>query len=110
MSVDQISADILSAAAQIGGETWLKIKKSAPIFVRAYAQSLVDTAAGVALGPVDGFSKADGKMYAKTARLHLIMGVAHTNQILLVQAQKFIDKALAIAKDAVNSRLPIALL
>ncbi|MBL8583653.1 MAG: hypothetical protein JNL61_15705 [Rhizobiaceae bacterium] len=110
MSLDAVAREILNAAAEIGGETWVKIRKSAPIFVRAYAQSLLDIAAGVALGPKDGISKSDAKIFIQNARLLLIMGIANTNQILLVQAQKFIDRAIAAARAAVNKALPISLL
>lgn len=110
MSVDAIADEILAAAIGIGGETWQKVKKSAPIFVKAYAQSLVDIAAGVAQGPVTGISKADGKIFADNAKLLLVMGIANTNQILFAQVQKFINQVISIAKSAVNARLPIAIL
>ncbi len=110
MSADTVAAEIIAAATAIGGDTWNKIRKSTPIFVRSYAQALVDIAAGVALGPKEGISKSDAKMYLQNARLLLIMGIANTNQILLVQAQKFMDKVLGIAKTAINKALPIAIL
>lgn len=110
MSVNTIAAEILSAAAEIGGETWDKIKKSAPIFVGAYAQALVDIAAGVAVGGKEGFSRSEGRMYEQNARLLLVMGLANTNHILLVQAQKLIDVALKIARTAINDAIGIILI
>lgn len=110
MSMQAVAGEILASAVAVGGETWNKIRKSAPIFIKAYAQSLVDIAEAVALGPEEGISRKDARIFLQNARLLLVMGIANTNQILLVQAQKFIDKVIGIARAAINSALPIAIL
>ena len=42
--------------------------------------------------------------------LLLVMGLANTNHILLVQAQKLIDVALKIARTAINDAIGIILI
>ncbi|MCW1992935.1 hypothetical protein ABIE85_008820 [Bradyrhizobium diazoefficiens] len=105
--VNSIIKQILDAASQRGGETWDKIKSGAPLYTKAYAQSLADIAEAVASGDM---SVADGEAHAQTARLLLIQGFAFSSQVVLYEVQKFIDGVIQTLKDAINSKLPIALL
>ncbi|MER8652906.1 MULTISPECIES: hypothetical protein [unclassified Mesorhizobium] len=102
-----LAKQILAQAAATGGETWGKIQKSAPLYVKSYAQSLVDIAAGVVAGEI---TKKDAKMYVQNAHLLLVMGIANTSHIILAQVQKFIDGVIATLKSAINAALPIAIL
>jgi hypothetical protein len=111
---DDITADLASIANQIiaqattiGGETWTKIQKSAPLYIRGYSQNLLDIAAGVLANEI---TKADAKLYLQNARLLLVQGIANTAQIMLVQVQKFIDSVLNIVKGAINTSLKVAIL
>jgi hypothetical protein len=38
------------------------------------------------------------------------MSIANTTQLVLFQVQSFMDKVLGLAKGAINSRLPVAIL
>lgn len=107
MSVSDLAKQILSQAATIGGETWDKIKQSAPLYVKSYVQSLTDIAKGVVAGDI---TKKDAKMYVANARLLLIMGIANTSHIIFAQVQKFMDSVIATLKGAINAALPIAIL
>lgn len=106
MNAKSVATAILKAAASIGSETWSKIQQSAPIFIRGYAQALADIAAGVSHGD---FTEDEARMYEQNARLLLVMGIANTNHILLVEAQKLIDEALNIVREAVNKSVGIVL-
>jgi hypothetical protein len=105
--VEQIVAELLAKAAEIGGGTWNQIQKSAPIFVRGYARSLVDIARGVANGQI---TKSDGKMYEKNARLILVMGIANTAQVLFSAVQNLINAVINTLKTSINTRLPFPIL
>jgi len=102
-----IASSILTEAAHLGGETWVKISKATKIYTRGYAQSLIDIAAGVAKGEI---SVADGKIYARNARFLLSQLIANVSQIVLHEVQNFLNKVLGIIKDAINAALGIALL
>lgn len=102
-----IAKDILSRAIGVGGDTWGKIEKSAPLYINSYAQGLVDIAAGVSAGEI---SEADAKMYVANARLLLAMGIANTSEIVLSEAQQFMDDVLAALTQAINAALPVPLL
>ena len=102
-----IANQIISQATTIGGETWTKIQKSSPLYIRGFSQNLLDIAAGVL---ADEITKADAKLYLQNARLLLVQGIANTAQIMLVQVQKFIDSVLNIVKGAINTSLKVAIL
>ena len=102
-----IANQIIAQATTIGGDTWTKIKKSAPLYVRGFTQNLLDIAAGVVAKEI---SEKDAKLYAHNARLLLVQGIANTAQIMLVQVQKFIDSVLDILKGAINTTLKFAVL
>ena len=107
MSVSELVDQILAQAAAVGGETWVKIRKSAPLYVKGYVQSLVDISDGVAN---DEMTKKDGKMYAQNARLLLDMGIANTSHIILIQVQKFMDGVIAALKATINGALRVPIL
>ena len=98
---------ILTEAIKTGGSTWTKIQKSAPLYVRGYARTLIDIAEGVAAGEI---TKKDAAMYVTNAGLLLVMGIANTSQIVLTQVQSFMDAVLAALKTAINGALPVAIL
>ena len=107
VSVSGIADVIISEASRIGGGTWMKIRQAAPLYIRGFAQTAASIAAGVARGEI---SKKDAAMYAKNARLLLIMGIANTAQIVMVQVQAFIDNVLKAVKGAINGMLPLPIL
>jgi hypothetical protein len=107
VNVASIANQILAEAAKLGGDTWTKIQKSAPLYIKGYAQSLADIATGVFKGEI---TKEDSIMYAKNATLMLVMGIANTSHIVLVQVQAFFDTVLSILKTAINAALPVPVL
>lgn len=107
MSANDIAADLISAAINISGDTWIRIQQSAPLYFKAYAQSLLDIAEGLHQGEI---SEADAKMYAETSRLVLVMAIANTSHIIFAKVQQFIDAVIDVARDAINSRLPVPIL
>jgi hypothetical protein len=107
MSAAAIADQIIGQAIQTGGATWMKIQKAAPLYIRGYAQTLAEIAKGVAKGEI---SKADAKMYVRNAHLLLVMGIANTAQVVLVQVQTFIDGVLKTLKTSINATLPFPLL
>lgn len=107
MGAAAIANQILAEAIKVGGATWTKIEKAAPLYVRGYAQSLIDIAEGVAAGEI---SKADAKMFVANAKLLLIMGIANTSHIILAQVQRFMDGVIKTLKTAINASLPVAIL
>lgn len=107
IDVNGIAAKILQEANNVGGDTWTRIRKSAPLYVRGYAQALADIAEGVKEG---GISPDDRQMYVDNAELLLVQGIANTSQIVLVEVQKFIDGVLSLAKGFINSKLPVPIL
>jgi hypothetical protein len=102
-----IAKQILTAATNQGGATWASIQKAAPIYIRGYAQNLVDIATGVVANEI---SPADAKMYVENAQLLLVMGIANTSEIVLSAVQAFIDSVIGIVKDSINKALPVAIL
>ncbi|WP_274630186.1 hypothetical protein [Arvimicrobium flavum] len=107
IDVNAIAAAILAEGAKTGGTIWEKVKKAAPLYVNGYASALADIATGVHKGEI---TKSDARMYLKDAQLLLAMGIAHTCQITLFQAQRFFNSVIAIVKTAVNTALPVPLL
>jgi hypothetical protein len=107
MSASGIADVIIGEAVKIGGGTWTKIQKAAPLYIRGYAQTLANIAAGVARGEI---SKKDAAMYVRNARLLLVMGIANTSHIVLVQVQTFIDNVIKAVKASINGMLPVAIL
>jgi hypothetical protein len=105
--VSGIVKQLFSEATKVGGDTWKGMQKSAPLYFRGYAQALADIAEGVAAGEI---SQEDAELYIQNARLVLAMSIANTTQLVLFQVQSFMDKVLGVAKGAINSRLPVALL
>ena len=106
-NVTSIANQILAEATKLGGDTWAKIQKSAPLYIKGYAQSLADIATGVLKGEI---TKKDSKMYAQNATLMLVMGIANTSHIVLVQVQAFFDTVLGILRTAINAALPVPVL
>ena len=104
MDLDAIAKEIISAATKMGGNTWFRIQQSAPLYIRGYAQTLLDIAAGVAKGDI---SKSDAKMYSQTARLMLVQGIANASHVLYSEVQKFIDSVLGIVKASITKALAI---
>ena len=107
MSLSGIGDVIIGEAVKIGGGTWTNIQKAAPLYIRGYAQTLANIAAGVAR---DEISKKDAAMYVRNARLLLVMGIANTSHIVLVQVQTFIDNVIKAVKASINGMLPVAIL
>jgi hypothetical protein len=107
VNVEAIVKQIIDQASKQGGDTWTRVKKSAPLYIRGYAQNLADIAAGVSKGEI---STSDAKMYVQNAHLLLAMGIANTSHIMLYEVQLFIDSVLAIVKTAINGALPVAVL
>lgn len=107
MGAEAIASQILAEAIKVGGATWTKIEKTAPLYVRGYARSLEDIAAGVVSGEI---SKADARMFVANAKLLLVMGIANTSQIILAQVQSFMNGVIKTLKTAINASLPVAIL
>ncbi len=107
IDVARIGNFIVEEAIRTGGGTWTKIQSAAPLYIRGYAQTLAGIAAGVAKGEI---SKKDAAMYVRNARLLLVMGIANTCHIVMVQVQTFIDNVLKAVKTSINGALPIAIL
>ena len=98
---------IIQEAIRRGGNTWIGIQKAAPLYIRGYVQTLANIAAGVARAEI---TKKDAAMYVRNAHLLLVMGIANTTQIVMVQVQSFIDSVLKAVKPSINGALPIAIL
>jgi hypothetical protein len=94
-----IGSLITQEAVRRGGSTWNSIQQAAPLYIRGYAQTLVEIAKGVARGEI---SNAKAKMYVRNAHLLLVMGIANVAQIVLVQVQA--------VRTSINGMLPIAVL
>jgi|SRR5713101_6948310 len=107
VDVSGIASQILKQASKLGGDTWTRIQKSAPIYVRGYAQALADIAEGVKKGEI---SESDGKMYAENAELLLVQGIANTSQIVLVEVQRLFASVLSVLKSSINAKLPVPIL
>jgi hypothetical protein len=107
IDVDAIAKQIITAAVNQGGATWTAIQKAAPIYIKGYAQNLIDISAGVAAHEI---SPSEAKMYVQNAHLLLVMGIAHTTQIMLSAVQSFIDSVIGIVKSSINKALPVAIL
>jgi hypothetical protein len=107
VNVGAIANQILAEATNLGGDTWNKIQKATPLYVKGYVQSLADIAAGVSKGEI---TKSDAKMFVKNATLMLVMGIANTSHIVLVEVQTFINAVLGILKTAINAALPVPVL
>lgn len=104
---DNIGQAILDQAVAVGTATWNAIQKSAPIFVRGYAQALVDIASGLANG---SFSKKEAGMLARNARFLLDLGIANTSQITLAGVQNFLNGVIKLVKGRINGLLPVPVL
>lgn len=107
VDVDAIVKQILNAAAASGDHVWQGMKHGAPLYVKAYAQTIADIAKAVADGEM---TKEQGEDHAQTAQLLLVQGIAFTSQVILSEAQKFIDGIIDTLKSAINAKLPVAVL
>jgi hypothetical protein len=107
INVGVLGNTIINEAIRRGGSTWTKIQSAAPLYIRGFAQTLASIAAGVVKGEI---SKKDAAMYVRNARLLLIMGIANTSHVVLIEVQAFIDGAINAARASINAALPIAIL
>lgn len=107
MNAAALAKLILDQAVSVGGDTWGKIKTAAPIFVRGYAQTLLETAKAAASGDI---SVADAKQFARNAKFLLSQGIANMAHIVLFAVQSFMNGVLNAVKSAINAALPIAIL
>jgi hypothetical protein len=107
IDVNGIAKQIILEAEKLGGDTWTRVQKAAPLYFRGYAQGLADIADGVRKGEI---TEEEAKIYAKNAQILLVQGITNTAQILLHQVQVFVDKILGVLKGAINSKLPVPLL
>ncbi|MCX7306323.1 MAG: hypothetical protein NTV73_18610 [Hyphomicrobiales bacterium] len=107
MDLTAIGRQIAAEAARIGGATWPKIQAAAPLYIRGYLHTLADIAAGVGRGEI---TRAAARMYVRNAHLLLIMGIANTSQIVMVQVQSLMDSVVRTLRGAINAALPVAIL
>jgi hypothetical protein len=107
IDVTKIGNLIIQEAIRRAGSTWESIKKAAPLFIKGYAQTLADIAAGVVRKDI---TRKDAAMYLRKARLLLVMGIANTTQIVLVQVQTFMVNVLKAVRTSINGALPVAIL
>lgn len=107
INVGALGNTIINEAIKRGGGIWIKIQNAAPLYIRGFAQTLASIAAGVAKGEI---SKKDAAMYVRNARLLLIMGIANTCQVVLIEVQAFIDSVVNAARASINGALPVAIL
>lgn len=107
ININSIANSILAEAARIGGDTWTSIKKSAPVYVKGYVQSIVQISAGVRSGEI---SRAEARIYVENSKLLLAQAIANTAHILLVQVQRLINAVIGALKTAINGVLPVAVL
>lgn len=107
INVGALGNTIINEAIRRGGGIWTKIQSGAPLYIRGFAQTLASIAAGVAKGDI---SKKDAAMYVRNARLLLIMGIANTSHVVLIEVQAFIDGVLNAVRASINGALPIAIL
>lgn len=107
MNGDAIADLIINQAISAGGPIWKKIQKAAPLYIRGYAQTLANIAAGVARSEI---TKKDAPMYIRNAHLLLVMGIANTSQIVLIQVQTFFDNLIGALRASINGMLPIAII
>lgn len=107
INVGALGNTIINEAIRRGGGIWTKIQSGAPLYIRGFAQTLAGIAAGVAKGEI---SKKDAAMYVRNARLLLVMGIANTSPVVLIEVQAFIDGVLNAVRASINGALPIAIL
>jgi len=107
VNVAALGNTIINEAISRGSSIWPKIQSAAPLYIRGFAQTLASIAAGVAKGEI---TKKDAAMYVRNARLLLVMGVANTCQVVLVEVQGFMDSVLNALRASINAALPIAIL
>lgn len=107
MSASAIANSIIAETIKTAGSAWTGIKQAAPLYIKGYAQTLVDIAKGVARGEI---TPADAKMYVSNAKLLLAMGIANVTQVVLARIQGLIDNVMKTLKTAINGMLPIAIL
>ena len=107
IDVNGITKQIITQATKLGGDTWTRIQKSAPLYFRGYAQALADIADGVRKGEI---TKAEAKIYTKNAKILLVQAITNTAQIMLYEVQSLVDKILGVLKTSINSKLPVPLL
>src|SRR5687768_11970440 len=99
-SVDGIAGTILGEAAQTGGNIWNKTRNGSQVYIKGYAQSLVDIAGAVAAGDM---SEEEGKAAAQSASFFFQMMVANASQVTLFEVQTFLNKVIGAVKDTVNA-------
>jgi hypothetical protein len=107
IDVNGITRLIITEATKLGGDTWTRIQKCAPLYFRGYAQALADIADGVRKGEI---TKAEAKIYTKNAEILLVQGITNAAQVTLYEVQSFLDKILSFLKKLINSKLPVPLL
>ena len=98
-----LGKELLTAGAQIGGDTWKKIEGAMRMYAQGYAQSLPDVARAAASGDI---TPKDAKIYASNATLSFGQVIANVTQAILNAVQTFIKKVIGLVKDLINKNLP----
>jgi hypothetical protein len=107
IDVTGIAKQILTQASSLGGDTWTRIQKSAPLYFRGYAQALANIAEGVQKKEIE---RDEAKIYTTNAKILLVQGITNTAHVMLYEVQNLMDKVLGILKSSINSKLPVPLL
>ena len=104
---DDVAKIILGKAARAPGTIWGKIEPATKLYVRGYAQNLVDIAQGVKDGDI---TPEEAKLNVENAGALLDMAVANMAHVTLYEVQKFFDDVLTLVRSTVNAKLPIPVL
>jgi hypothetical protein len=106
-SVSSIGSAIIAEAGKVGGQLWSDIQKASRLYVKGYAQALIDIARGVAMGDM---TSEEGVNSARAASFFFYMMVAQATQATLNAIQKFFDAVIGTIKGSINAALPFPVL
>lgn len=115
LNLADIARRAVDAAAHVAGQEWPKIQSATVYELRICCQRLADLAKGVAEWLISpdregAISPETATMLISMARNNFIMNVAMTTTATVVLAQRMLDAALGVIRDAVNTAAGLALL
>ena len=106
-TVSSIASAIVTEAGKAGGQLWSEIQNAARLYVKGYAQALIDLSRAVASGDM---TVDEGANSARAASFFFHMMVAQATQATLNAIQRFFDAVMGAVKGSINAALPIPIL
>ena len=106
LEVPALGTAMIAEAARVAKGGWQKIKEAATIELRGLAQRIALIVDSFRSGNI---TQSIAKRHLRTARFHVAATIAMLTSMLEAAAEKVVNAAIAVVRDAVNSAIGFAL-